>query len=288
MDYNARFYSQSLGKFTQSDTVIPGLTNSQNWNRLSYVNNNPVKYNDPSGHMPEWECGFAAGGCGTNYGNHASDPETGDETNSNNTNMCTTEQNTYSVQMHIPTRNNYDSGDSYNGPEEDRNTMTYRQPTSVETVVNAFELGNWAATFHSRVTWNPATQGPANYSINVNYSQENSYNERGLLIWQESGVYINEIETFNRTGQSFTQIVSVFNGSSANRGKVYRGISSDIKGSFGYYSGYEVNSDILNLGSTIKIFLNSNSDKLGVALITLHVPEPPQLDFEQSFPNICN
>ena len=52
MDYHARFYSPSLGRFTQPDTVIPGATNTQSWNRFSYVNNSPILYNDPTGHVP--------------------------------------------------------------------------------------------------------------------------------------------------------------------------------------------------------------------------------------------
>jgi hypothetical protein len=52
MDYNARFYSPSLGRFTQPDTVISNLTFSQSWNRFSYAYNNPLYYTDPSGHDP--------------------------------------------------------------------------------------------------------------------------------------------------------------------------------------------------------------------------------------------
>jgi len=51
MDYHARFYSPYLNQFIQPDTVIPDLTNSQAWNRYTYVSNNPVKYIDPSGHL---------------------------------------------------------------------------------------------------------------------------------------------------------------------------------------------------------------------------------------------
>jgi len=53
MDYRARFYSPVLGRFTQPDTIIPDLTNSQAWNRYSYVNNSPIMYVDPSGHIVE-------------------------------------------------------------------------------------------------------------------------------------------------------------------------------------------------------------------------------------------
>lgn len=38
MDYNARFYSPRLGRFTQPDTIVPGMS-SQAYNRYSYVNN---------------------------------------------------------------------------------------------------------------------------------------------------------------------------------------------------------------------------------------------------------
>ena len=62
MDYNARFYSPTLGRFIQPDTIIPDLTNSQAWNRYSYTLNNPVKYIDPSGHDPEDLIDFIDGG----------------------------------------------------------------------------------------------------------------------------------------------------------------------------------------------------------------------------------
>ena len=51
MDYNARMYSPELGRFIQPDTIVPGATNSQAWNRFSYTQNNPVNNIDPSGHM---------------------------------------------------------------------------------------------------------------------------------------------------------------------------------------------------------------------------------------------
>jgi RHS repeat-associated protein len=50
MDYKARFYSPTLGRFIQPDTIIPGAENPQSCNRYSYSINNPVIYTDPSGH----------------------------------------------------------------------------------------------------------------------------------------------------------------------------------------------------------------------------------------------
>jgi len=50
MFYNARWYDPALGRFAQADTIIPGAGNPQAWDRYAYANNNPVRYNDPSGH----------------------------------------------------------------------------------------------------------------------------------------------------------------------------------------------------------------------------------------------
>jgi RHS repeat-associated protein len=50
MDYKARFYSPALGRFIQPDNIIPNPWNPQNWNRFSYVTNNPLRYIDPTGH----------------------------------------------------------------------------------------------------------------------------------------------------------------------------------------------------------------------------------------------
>lgn len=48
MYYNARWYDPSIGRFAQADTIVPpGI---QGLDRYAYVNNNPLNYNDPSGH----------------------------------------------------------------------------------------------------------------------------------------------------------------------------------------------------------------------------------------------
>jgi RHS repeat-associated protein len=47
MDYKARFYDQNIGRFVQADSITPG--GPQGLNRYSYVLNNPVGYNDPTG-----------------------------------------------------------------------------------------------------------------------------------------------------------------------------------------------------------------------------------------------
>ncbi len=51
-DYNTRFYDSYITQFTQPDSIIPDPYNVLDWNRYSYVQYNPVKYSDPSGHIP--------------------------------------------------------------------------------------------------------------------------------------------------------------------------------------------------------------------------------------------
>ena len=49
--YNARYYDPQIGRFVSSDTIVPDFNNPQDLNRYSYVNNNPVKFVDPTGHF---------------------------------------------------------------------------------------------------------------------------------------------------------------------------------------------------------------------------------------------
>jgi len=48
--YGARYYDPSIGRFISADTLVPNTINPQDMNRYSYVLNNPLKYNDPTGH----------------------------------------------------------------------------------------------------------------------------------------------------------------------------------------------------------------------------------------------
>ncbi len=48
--FNARFYSPTLGRFLSADSIMSGMANPQNLNRYSYVANNPINANDPTGH----------------------------------------------------------------------------------------------------------------------------------------------------------------------------------------------------------------------------------------------
>lgn len=50
--YNARFYDSELGRFAQADSIVPDPYNPLDWDRYSYVRNNPINNSDPTGHRP--------------------------------------------------------------------------------------------------------------------------------------------------------------------------------------------------------------------------------------------
>ncbi len=49
--YGARFYDPALSRFTSADSIIPGAGEVQAWDRYAYTINNPIRYNDPTGHV---------------------------------------------------------------------------------------------------------------------------------------------------------------------------------------------------------------------------------------------
>ena len=53
--YGARYYDPTIGRFMQADTIVPlNVQGTQTFDRYAYVNNNPVRYVDPTG---MWMCG---------------------------------------------------------------------------------------------------------------------------------------------------------------------------------------------------------------------------------------
>jgi RHS repeat-associated protein len=48
--YKARWYDPALGRFAQADTIIPGQS-AKAFDRYAYSGNNPVNFNDPTGHV---------------------------------------------------------------------------------------------------------------------------------------------------------------------------------------------------------------------------------------------
>lgn len=49
-NYGARLYDPELGRFLSRDTIVPDYLNPQALNRYVYALNNPLRYNDPTGH----------------------------------------------------------------------------------------------------------------------------------------------------------------------------------------------------------------------------------------------
>ena len=60
--YNARWYDPALGRWLQPDVIIPDPGNLTDLDRYAYVRNNPVMYNDPSGHYIKNICLGACNG----------------------------------------------------------------------------------------------------------------------------------------------------------------------------------------------------------------------------------
>jgi RHS repeat-associated protein len=48
--YGARWYDSALGRFTSPDSIIPAQQGVMGNDRYAAMNNNPLRYNDPSGH----------------------------------------------------------------------------------------------------------------------------------------------------------------------------------------------------------------------------------------------
>ncbi len=46
---SGRIYDSRLGRFLQADPNIDGVTNTQGYNRYSYLHNNPLNATDPTG-----------------------------------------------------------------------------------------------------------------------------------------------------------------------------------------------------------------------------------------------
>ncbi len=56
---SSRYYSPDIGRFISPDSVVPNAYNPVGLNRYAYSNNNPVRFNDPSGHFSLGDIGNA-------------------------------------------------------------------------------------------------------------------------------------------------------------------------------------------------------------------------------------
>jgi len=50
-NYNARIYDPQIGRFMSADDIVPDAYYSQSYNRYTYVENGPLSFTDPTGHM---------------------------------------------------------------------------------------------------------------------------------------------------------------------------------------------------------------------------------------------
>jgi RHS repeat-associated protein len=51
--YGARWYDPALGRFIQPDAMVPDASDPADFDRYTYARNNPLKYNDPTGHCSD-------------------------------------------------------------------------------------------------------------------------------------------------------------------------------------------------------------------------------------------
>ena len=49
--YESRYYDPVIGRFISRDTIFPDIYDPQQLNQYAYARNNPVKFNDPDGHV---------------------------------------------------------------------------------------------------------------------------------------------------------------------------------------------------------------------------------------------
>ena len=64
VNMNGRVYDPTLGRFLSADPYVQFPENFQNYNRYTYVNNNPVSFTDPSGHFLQFLVGVIGGVAG--------------------------------------------------------------------------------------------------------------------------------------------------------------------------------------------------------------------------------
>ncbi|OYU95571.1 MAG: hypothetical protein CFE21_10535 [Bacteroidetes bacterium B1(2017)] len=72
INMNGRMYDTHLAKFLNADPLLQDYENSQNYNRYSYVLNNPLKYTDPTGYAGYSNAGISGissnAGSSNNFG----------------------------------------------------------------------------------------------------------------------------------------------------------------------------------------------------------------------------
>ena len=64
--YNARYFDDHIGQFVSPDSMVPDPSSLIAWNRFAYAADNPLRFNDPTGHCV-FDTGFGGGpsACGS-------------------------------------------------------------------------------------------------------------------------------------------------------------------------------------------------------------------------------
>jgi len=90
----SRWFDPSLGRFTSPDSIVPTSTQgTQAWDRYAFVNNNPVRYTDPTGHAIQGQCNYLK-----NYNCEASQEE--ESVNSEENTWCPPDEQDCTVYEH--------------------------------------------------------------------------------------------------------------------------------------------------------------------------------------------
>jgi RHS repeat-associated protein len=138
--YGARWYDGSLGRFTSPDTMIPSTQGVQAWDRYAYVNNNPVRYTDPTGHGVD--CGVGGNDpCPSDppQKTYCEDPEA---TNYGAEGSCITGDEDESISLPAALATGYDTAAFLlnAGYAIVGGVIVYIYPPSVVAVVGAYQL----------------------------------------------------------------------------------------------------------------------------------------------------
>jgi RHS repeat-associated protein len=164
MDYKARFYDPYINRFISPDTITPG--GPQGLNRYSYSNNNPINFNDPSGHMAD-ECGDF--GCEADIPTIPTDPT---NPGTNATRSKTTYPNPCEIDPGLPMcRSTPTYGPGYKGPLPDDLKQILELHGANKALIDSVTLRIGSGTFGCRANYAAVT-----FFSDINYCTPNNFN----------------------------------------------------------------------------------------------------------------
>ena len=161
-----------MRRFTQPDTLIPNAYNPQELNRYSYVNNNPLRYTDPSGHFAiaaapvgYWIAGVAA----TTLSTYLSTPQ-GQAVTKSTLNMAVTLTNTITNAITSSVLNIGKSLDSNIGKSSVSAPTTKGQPSPQFKAPNPFERIAPLIPIADKSSKNPTARATVNEALDIGQS----------------------------------------------------------------------------------------------------------------------